>query len=129
MKNKKVNQPILKGAKVVVNDRPDATIFEVDEVDGFRVFLKYQRVDGRIVHTRGWTDISILLYPTEEQLRNYQRMLIRVGSTVKNSAGKTCRVESLYKGDVAILMEIIPDEGGRVTTSPEDIMNLELKRA
>lgn len=46
------------GMKVVVNDTPDATVYEIDSIDGFEAHLIYQTRMGAV--GAGWLDISIL---------------------------------------------------------------------
>jgi hypothetical protein len=46
------------GMKVVVNDTPDATVYEIDSIDGFEASLIYQTRMGAV--GAGWIDISIL---------------------------------------------------------------------
>lgn len=46
------------GMKVIVNDTPDAMIYEIADIDGFEAHLVYQTRMGIV--GAGWVDISIL---------------------------------------------------------------------
>ena len=46
------------GMQVCVNDAPDATIYEIDCIDGFQVHLIYETKMGAV--SAGWVDVSML---------------------------------------------------------------------
>lgn len=58
------------GMQVVVNDEPDAVIYTVKKVDGFRVDLVYYIEGDATEWHGGQIDISFIKKPTKVQLNN-----------------------------------------------------------
>ena len=56
------------GMKVVVNDLPDATIYNIEELDGFVARLSYMVGDKKV--SGGCIDISCLQKPKANQKGN-----------------------------------------------------------
>lgn len=65
----KVNQSFPVGSQVVMNDLPDATVFEVVETDNN--FMRKVREAGRPPFASQRIDVCLCRTPTAEQIKNH----------------------------------------------------------